>query len=132
MSSNPNPGVEDIRTVTIECPSGVPTDLGSRVADGHMRHIIALKHSLVSGAGSSGIQVGVYDTWGTSAMPGGISNNPVDYQMLVSGQTVQWPTGPRPDMPIGHVKSSGIAGVMSSGGIVFTTMVYFDKPGGTF
>lgn len=133
MSSKPKPGIEDIRVVSVQCTPATPADVGSRVPDGHMRHILALKHSLVSGAYTSGVRVNVWDSWGTSAMAGGISNNPIDVAVLSSGDPESiWPNGPRPDLPVGHVKTSGICRVQTSGGVINTTMIYFDKPGGTF
>ncbi|MCK5385632.1 MAG: hypothetical protein KAJ39_00475 [Gammaproteobacteria bacterium] len=131
MASQPRPSAEDIRTVTVQCTPDSPADIGSRVPNAHMRHILALKHVLISGAYTSGIVVNTWDSWGTSSMVGGMSNHPVDVSVLSSGDPVhQWPTGPRPDMPIAHVKMSGICKIQTSGAVINTTMVYFDKPGG--
>lgn len=126
--------LEDIRVAVGEfgiLTSNSP-NLGPYVPKSHMRHIFALKYDAISGApsGTSGVGVSVYDQWGTS-------NSPIDNQSFVSLSgsqplNITWPSSPRPDFPIGHVKESGVCAVFTSG-IGFTvTMVYTDRPGGTF
>lgn len=123
----------DIRTVQID---GTPTaqDLGKHVPKNHMRHILALKYCLLSGASMSNVNVNIYDKWGTS-------NAIIDKNTFVcmSGTgrgtnvpPIQWPYGPKSDFAVGHVKESGVASIQTSGGNVNTVMVYVDLPDGRY
>jgi len=126
--------LQDIRTAIADfgiLTSNAP-QLGPYVPKNHMRHILAVRFDTISGkpTGTSGASVAIYDTWGTS-------NNRIHGEnfVTVSGNApdwVSWPQSPRPDLPIGHVKESGVATVYTSGMGFTVTMIYTDRPGGVY
>lgn len=112
--------------------SNSPPNLGPFVAKGHIRHIFGIKYQTMSGfpsGTSNSFAACVYDTWGTSntlvdkCVVKSISGNPPEH-------IVTWPSSPRPDMSIGHIKESGVAQVYVSGIGFNVTMIYADRPGG--
>jgi hypothetical protein len=134
--------LEDIRVTNADVFAGTSVQLGPFVAKAHMRNVLALQYQIISGGAQSGLSVNVYDNWGTSNnlidkfvigainMSGNTSGLPIMSQ--VSDNRKQWPTSPRPDFPIGHVKESGVASIQASGAAFTVTMVYTDRPGGVY
>lgn len=139
--------LEDIRVANTDVYPGAAVNLGPFTAKAYMRNVLALQYQLISGGMQSGISANVYDVWGTSnnlidkfiIPPTNVSGNIVslsgtvgNFMTLVNNGRKQWPVSPRPDLPIGHVKESGIAQVQASGAGFAVTIVYTDRPGGVY